>query len=36
VPGEGQISAKLIFIGEAPGKNKDENENRLSEQQVES
>ena len=24
VPGEGQISAKLIFIGEAPGKNEDE------------
>ena len=25
VPGEGQISAKVIFIGEAPGKNEDEN-----------
>ena len=24
VPGEGQISAKVIFIGEAPGKNEDE------------
>src|SRR5438874_855680 len=24
VPGEGQISAKIIFIGEAPGKNEDE------------
>jgi DNA polymerase len=24
VPGEGQTSAKLIFIGEAPGKNEDE------------
>lgn len=24
VPGEGQLSAKLLFIGEAPGKNEDE------------
>ena len=24
VPGEGQVSAKLIFVGEAPGKNEDE------------
>jgi uracil-DNA glycosylase len=25
VPGEGQISAKLVFICEAPGENEDEN-----------
>jgi uracil-DNA glycosylase len=24
VPGEGQVSAKIIFVGEAPGKNEDE------------
>ena len=29
VPGEGQLAAKIMFIGEAPGRSEDEREGRL-------